>query len=65
MRERRKLKRQAKLLEQGILTLEEISKSYQSWRGSMKHRNSRRSIHKMDILYKGLFERSTENDKNI
>lgn len=55
-RERRKLKRQAKLFHKGILTDKEINQSYQSWRGSMKHKNAKRSVYEMDKLYKRLFK---------
>ena len=64
-RERRKLKKQARFFNEGILTIEELEQSYQSWRGSMKYRNARRTVHNMDILYNKLFERSIEDGKNI
>lgn len=64
-RERRKLKKQAKLYEAGVLTLDEILQSYNSWRGSMVHRNARKTIFNMDKLYKKLFERSKEDDRKL
>lgn len=54
-RERRKLKKQAKLLAQGFITFEQINNSYQSWRGSMRHRNARKTVHNMDLLFNKLF----------
>lgn len=63
-RERRKLKKQAKLFKKGVLKLSEIEQSYQSWRGSIQHRNSRKTIQTMDKLYKQLFERSKSNGEN-
>lgn len=61
--ERKKLKKQAKLYQQGIMTLEDIKTSYQSWRGSMGYRNAKRTVQSMDKLFKELFERGKENDK--
>lgn len=54
-RERRKLKKHRKKLDDGILTLEQISQSYMSWRGSMKHRDAHRSVVSMDGLFYNLF----------
>jgi reverse transcriptase family protein (fragment) len=54
-RERRKLKRQHKLYLSGELTLEQVTQSYMSWRGSMKQRDAHRSILSMDGLYYDLF----------
>jgi len=54
-RERRKLKKQAKLLDKGILTIQDIRCSYQSWRGSMSHRNAHNTARSMDKLYDDLF----------
>lgn len=61
--ERRKLKKQFGLLKNNVLTLKEIDNSYQSWRGSLKHRNSRKTIYSMDKLYKKLFE-EVQNGKD-
>lgn len=55
VRERRKLKKQKKLLDAGIMTFDDIRCSYSSWRGSMKYRNARKTIHSMDKLYDSLF----------
>ena len=54
-RERRKLKKQAKLLEAGVLTFENIRTSYASWRGSMSHRDAYRTVKNMDALFDQLF----------
>lgn len=54
-RERRKLKKQAKLLEASILTFENIRTSYASWRGSMSHRDAYRTVKSMNALFDQLF----------
>ena len=59
-KERRKLKRQAALVEKGIMTVEEVLQSYQSWKGSMQHRHARKTIRNMDILYNKLFKKEKE-----
>ncbi len=55
VRERRKLKKQKRLYDKGEMTLEQVSQSYMSWRGSMKTRDAYRSIHSMDQLFYSLF----------
>ena len=55
VRERRKLKKQKKLLDAGIMDFADIRCSYSSWRGSMKYRNARKTVHSMDKLYDSLF----------
>lgn len=55
VRERRKLKKQRKLVDEGIMTYEDVRCSYSSWRGSMEHRNARKTVHSMDTLYDRLF----------
>ncbi len=55
VRERRKLKKQKKLLDAGIMEFSDIRCSYSSWRGSMKYRNARKTVHSMDKLYDSLF----------
>lgn len=60
--ERRKLKRQAKLYAKGVMTFDDIKTSYVSWRGSMKHKNARKTVYGMDMLFKQLFEKEKEND---
>lgn len=64
-KERRKLKKQAVLFKGKILSISDIKQSYQSWKGSMKYRNARKTVYNMDKLYKKLFERGNENGKCI
>lgn len=54
-RQRRKLKKQAALVAQGIMTVEQVNQSYQSWRGSMKRLSAHETVKRMDALYKELF----------
>lgn len=61
--ERRKLKRQAKLVEKEIMTYEQVSTSYQSWRGSMKYRNARKTLYNMDLIFEKLFNKEGEKKK--
>lgn len=55
VRERRKLKKQKRLLDEGIMEFSDIRCSYSSWRGSMKYRNARKTVHSMDKLFDSLF----------
>lgn len=55
VRERRKLKRQARLVKTGEMTIEQVSTSYQSWRGSMVHRDAHETIRGMDMLFSELY----------
>ena len=55
VRERRKLKKQKKLLDAGVMTFADIQCSYASWKGSMKKRNARKTVHSMDKLFDSLF----------
>ena len=64
-RERRKLKRHAKLYEQGILQIETINQSFKSWTGSMERRNSRKTVYNMELLYNKLFTKGEKNDTRI
>lgn len=54
-RQRRKLKKQAALVAKGIMTVEQVNQSYQSWRGSMKRLSAHEAVKRMDALYKELF----------
>lgn len=47
VRERRKLKKQLKLLKHGRISPAEIRQSFESWAGSMKRRNARLTVWKM------------------
>lgn len=55
VRERRKLKKQKKLVDEGIMTFADVRCSYSSWKGSMKSRNARKTVHSMDKLFDSLF----------
>lgn len=55
VRQRRKLKKFQKHHAAGTMTMDEIHQSYMSWRGFVAHKNARRTIHRMDILYSKLF----------
>ena len=54
-RERRKLKKHAKMLREKVLTFEDVRTSYASWRGSMVHKDAHRTILHMDGLFNKLF----------
>lgn len=54
---RRALKKQAKLYKQGIMTFEDVQQSYISKRGSFTHKNARKTIHSLDMLFKELFKK--------
>ena len=54
-RERRKLKKMARMVADGIMTPEQVEQSYQSWRGGMKRLDAHRSVRVMDALYRSLF----------
>lgn len=65
-RQRRKLKKFKKFLNDGAMTIEEIHNSYMSWRGYIAHKNARKTIHCMDLLYKNLFGYlPTEKNKGV
>lgn len=55
-RERRKLKKTARMVADGVMTPEQVERSYQSWRGGMKRLDAHRSVLAMDALYHSLFE---------
>lgn len=55
VRERRKLKKQLRLLKSGVMTSAEIWRSFESWAGSMKRRNARLTVFNMRrLLLKGI-----------
>lgn len=54
VRERRKIKKQANLVKKGIMTAEQVSRSLESWAGSMKKRNARRTVWNMRCLARSL-----------
>lgn len=55
VRQRRKLKKQKKLLDNGEMIYQDIRRSYMSWRGSMKNKNARKAVYSMDKLFNSLF----------
>lgn len=63
VRERRKLKRQAKLYQKGIMTLNDINTSFQAWLGSLKYKNSKRSVKNMRLLFNKLFNMKGETNE--
>ena len=62
-RMRRKLKRQAKLYQQGLMSFEDVQQSYISSRGSLIHKNARKTIYNLDMLFKQLFGKGYKDDK--
>lgn len=54
-RERRKLKKLKKKLDNGEILLADIRQAYGSWKGYALRRNARASVRNMDALYKSLF----------
>lgn len=55
-RERRRLRKQKRLYDEGILPLDCIKQSLESWRGGMKHKNARRSVYNVKKLYDELYK---------
>ena len=55
-RERRKLKKMARMVAEGVMTAEQAEQSYQSWRGGLKRLDAHRTVRTMDALYRSLFE---------
>lgn len=54
-RERRRLKKQARLVEAGLMDFSDVRCSYASWKGSVEKKQARRSIWNMGILFNRLF----------
>ncbi len=54
-RQRRKLKKLAALYRKGTITLEQVERSYQSWRGSILRLDAYKTVQNMDALYRELF----------
>ncbi len=54
-RERCKLKKQASLVNQNLMTVEQVIQSYQSWRGSKIRLDAHGTIVRMDALFAELF----------
>lgn len=54
-RERAKLKKFAKLTEEGSMTYAQVREAYQSWRGYAGQKDAYKTIRRMDILFNRLF----------
>lgn len=54
-RERRRLKKHARLVAEGRMTYEQACESYQSWRGLLKQMDAHGAILRMDALFAELF----------
>ena len=63
-RERRKLKKQYRLYTEGVMTLEQVTQSYMSWRGSILTRDAYKSVLSMDSLFFSLFAETPWKHKN-
>lgn len=59
---RRRLKKHKKLLDKGVLDMNTIEQSFNSWKGSMRHKHARKTIYKMDMLYNELFKGGKNHD---
>lgn len=54
-RQRRKLKKMARFVASGDMTMEQVERSYQSWRGAMLRLDAHRTVLAMDALFASLF----------
>lgn len=54
-RQRRKLKKFARIVKDGSLTVEDAATAYGSWRGYALHRGGKRTVRTMDKLFRELF----------
>lgn len=54
-RERKKLKKLKKKLDDGVLSFEDVRTSYASWRGSLKDKKCYKTLKSMDDLFNKLF----------
>lgn len=55
VRERRKIKKLYRFYESGVVTLDQVSQSYMSWRGAILKRDARRAVQSMDGLFFHLY----------
>lgn len=55
-RERRKLKKMRAMVERGVMTMEDVRRSYQSWRGSLAGLDAHGTMLSMDALFRELFK---------
>ena len=62
-RERRKLKKLKRMLDEGRITFEEVKQQYASWVGYMKHKMSWRTVQNMNRLFNKLFIEEWEERK--
>ena len=53
---KRKLRKMKKLVDQGLITKEDVNKSYESWKSSVRKGNTYSLIISMDQFYKNLWE---------
>ena len=65
-RQRRKLKRQIELYNAGQIGVKELERSFESWAGSMKRRNARRTVFNMRLLLRKVkgYEKKRNRSKN-
>ena len=54
-RMRRKMKKFKKLLNEKLMTLDDIECSYQSWKGYLKRKNNHNTLYNLEKLYNNLF----------
>lgn len=54
-RERRKLKKQKRLVDAGLMAFEDVRRSYVSWKGCIEKKHARRSVWNMGCLFNSLF----------
>lgn len=53
--QRRKLKKMSRLFQKGILSFDDVRRSFDSWRGSMKRKNAYKTVMRMTQLFNKLF----------
>jgi len=63
VRERRRLKRQFKLVLNGVLNISHIKISLASWKGSMLFRHARKSVYEVEKLFKNFVKTMEDNKK--
>lgn len=59
-RERRKLKKMRAMVERGVMTMEDVLLSYQSWRGSLSGLDAHGTKLSMDALFRDLFKNTED-----
>lgn len=57
VRQRRKMKKLAALVEKGEMGVEEFREQYQSWRGDKKRYDAQRALENMEALYRDLYRK--------